>query len=226
MKGVVRSRLEMAGRVRAFLRAHPFSDPTAAALVARFEERVSRAEALAVQQSAGDSASRAATARRQALRRTLRGSLLRHLSQVGRLAAVTAPDLAGAFRVPRRLDSRQALLAVARGMAEAAVRHREALAEHGLTEALLGELLEAVEQFETAANVGAQARRDRIGAVAEVLAVTTHLRALVRVLDGLNRHRFRENGELLAAWASAQGVAGSGSRSSRRTGDGDLTSAG
>jgi len=50
MDGGVRRKMEMAERVLAFLRAHPFSDPSEQAIVARLEERHRRAEALALQQ--------------------------------------------------------------------------------------------------------------------------------------------------------------------------------
>jgi hypothetical protein len=130
------------------------------------------------------------------------------------------------FRLERNARSRQALLAAARAMADQAVAHKEVLSEHGMTEELLAELQEAVVQFEAIAEEGARARRDRIGAVSEVKAVTTEIRGLVRVLDGLNRHRFRGNGEMLAAWASAQEVIGPAqSRSESKSEDGGLRSA-
>lgn len=217
----------MAERVREFLRAQPLTDATAMAFVARFEEQAKRALALAVQQSNGEVASRAATARRSVLRRALRSTLLRHLTHVGALAATGSPELAGKFRLPAEARSRQALLAAARGLADEAAAHKEVLAKHGMTEELLAELQEAVTQYEAIAEEGTRAQRDRVGAVSEVLAVTTEIRRAVRVLDGLIRHRFRDNGEVLAAWGSAKEVIGPAqARRVAKPGDGGSQSVG
>lgn len=64
-------KLEMAARVRDFLRAHPTEGAGDGAALARLEELQKRAEALAAQQRAGVLATRAATAQLEATRRSL-----------------------------------------------------------------------------------------------------------------------------------------------------------
>ena len=61
-----RLKVEMAVRVRNLLRANPFGEPGADAVVAKFEERVTRAQTLLAQQENGfftSAASRAALPR-------------------------------------------------------------------------------------------------------------------------------------------------------------------
>jgi hypothetical protein len=47
-----------------------------------------------------------------------------------------------------------------------------------------------------------------IGARADLIAVARELVELAGVLDGINRFRFRNDPELLAAWESARNVVG------------------
>src|SRR5207245_4453085 len=72
MDARLRRRLEMAVRVRDFLRAHRTDGVAEGAALARLEELVQRAEVLAAQQRAGIVATRAATEMRAEVRRALR----------------------------------------------------------------------------------------------------------------------------------------------------------
>ena len=49
-------------------------------------------------------------------------------------------------------------------------------------------------------------RRDHIGASSDLLTVTDELVELVRIMDGLNQHRFRSDSEVLAAWDAARKI--------------------
>src|SRR6266699_3696891 len=83
MDARLRRRLEMAVRVRDFLRAHRTDGVAEGTALARLEELVQRAEVLAAQQRAGIVATRAATEMRAEVRRALRSKLLLYLSAVG-----------------------------------------------------------------------------------------------------------------------------------------------
>ena len=120
MNAMLRRRLERASRVRDFIRAHRTDGVGEAAALARLEELVQRADALAAQQRAGVVASRASTLQRDDLRRALLTKLLRYLAAVGAVAAKQHPELAALFRLPRTDASHQALLTAARGMLEQA----------------------------------------------------------------------------------------------------------
>ena len=104
MLAVLRRRLEMAVRVRDFLRAHRTEGNQGggaeAAAFARLEELLARAGALAAQQRAGVVAQRGSTAQRAEVRRALQSQLLRYLSAVGRVAARQNTELGAQFRLP------------------------------------------------------------------------------------------------------------------------------
>ena len=101
MRKEVGRKIEMALRVRDFSRSHPFTDPSALAVLARFEERLTRAEALAVEQRTGQLAAIAANARRNQLRDTPLTTLLRHLAHVA-TEARTPPSWRASFASRRR----------------------------------------------------------------------------------------------------------------------------
>ena len=65
MNRIVRRRLEMAVRVRDFMRAHPSTDANYAAVLAQLEELIARLEALAKQQQDGTVTAHASTVRRR-----------------------------------------------------------------------------------------------------------------------------------------------------------------
>src|SRR5436309_8698318 len=87
MDARLRRRLEMAVRVRDFLRAHKTDGVAEGAALTRLEELVLRAEVLAAQQRAGIVATRAATEMRAEVRRALRSKLLLYRYAVGGVVA-------------------------------------------------------------------------------------------------------------------------------------------
>jgi len=64
----IRRKLDMAGRARDFCRTHPDQNPGYTAAVARLEERLARAEALAQQHLAGQLAVSGAVVNKEQLR--------------------------------------------------------------------------------------------------------------------------------------------------------------
>jgi hypothetical protein len=206
MKAVLRRRLEMATRVRDFLRAHPTEGPEATGL-ARLEELVQRAEALMAQQRAGVVATRAATQQRGALRHGLETRLLKYLVAVGAMASKENAELAAQFRLPRNV-SHQAFLTAARGMLEEATAQKDLLVSRGMSEQLLEDLSAALAEFDHTLEATRTGRREHVGASADLQAVAAQITEQVRVLDGLVRYRFGDNAELMGAWASARNVAG------------------
>jgi hypothetical protein len=70
----------------------------------------------------------------------------------------------------------------------------------------LAELKREVAEFEATIVQAFNAPRDHIGASAELLFVSNELVELVRMVDGLNRHRFRNEPEVLAEWQAASRV--------------------
>src|ERR1043165_7076637 len=82
MRAVVRRILAMGVRGLDFTRADPSTEPSYVTVVSRLEERLKRADTLAVQERDGLLQERNATARRLELRRTMLPDHLRHIAHV------------------------------------------------------------------------------------------------------------------------------------------------
>jgi hypothetical protein len=201
-----RRKLEMGSRALEFSRAHPDESSGYQAVVSRLEERLARARQVAAQQRSGLLAVRAAAARKFELRRTMREAHLAHLSQAAKAAAREAPEVGQKFVLRPGISTYVGFRTTARGFADEAQPHRELLVRHGLVESVLADLGQALDQFDAAMENGAEARALHVGASAELRAVSSDVVQTVKVLDGLNRLRFRQAPELLAAWKSVSSV--------------------
>jgi hypothetical protein len=82
----------------------------------------------------------------------------------------------------------------------------ELLVKHGLSDLVLARLSQTLEQFDQAMKHGVEGRRAHIGASADLASVADEVVLLVRVTGGLNRLRFAQDPERLAAWESASSV--------------------
>ena len=208
MNALLRRRLEMAERVRDFLRAHKTDAVGEGLGLAKLEELIQRAELLGAQQRAGVAVTRAASEQRAKLRRELQSKLLLYLRAVGELAAEEDVQLVDQFRLPPSNASDQALIEAARGMLGKAMEHKDALLNHGMSPALVDALADAVNDFAQTLESSREGRRGHVGASADLKAVAREIKAQIRVLDGLVRFRFGDQPELMAAWASARNVLG------------------
>jgi len=205
MNARLRRRLEMAVRVRDFLRAHRTDGVAEGAALARLEELLARADVLAAQQRSGIVAERASTEMRGEVRRALRTKLLMYLSAVGGLASHENAELGAQFRLPP-IGPNQAFVTVARGMLERATEHKGLLVKRGMSESLLTDIAAAIDEFEQTLEATRAARRGHVGASADLRAVCAEITEQVKVLHGVVRYRFGDNAELMGAWASAHNV--------------------
>lgn len=206
MRSVVRRKLEMGGRVVEFSRAHPSTDASQGSVLAKLEERIARADALITQQRAGLIAVHAATARRKELRRGLQFQLLRYLIRIGEAASRVRPELAMQFELPALNTPLKPFLTSVKAMLAMAETEREFLLSVGLSELALTDLKREVAEFEEAIEASQAGRRGHVGASADLDDVSGEVTGLVGILDGLNRHRFRNDSELEAAWESVSRV--------------------
>jgi hypothetical protein len=206
MDATSRQRIEMGTRALNFSRAHPDPTPGYTAAVTRLEERLARAGQLAKQQRDGLLLVRASTARKAELRRTLRKAHLSHVAQVAKVASREVPELAQKFVFKPGTTTYLAFRTAARGMAAEALNQKELLVKYGLAETVLDNLVLTLDHFDAAVENGAGARQAHVGASAELRAVADEIVQIVRVMDGLNRYRFLNDGELLAGWESASKV--------------------
>ena len=208
MTSVVHRILAMAVRVLDFIRANPSTEASYVTVVSRLEERLKRADTLAVQEHDGLLQERNATARRLDLRRTMHQDQLRHLAKVAEMATKERPDLAGKFALPLTTAPHKTFFTAASAMLARAVQEKDLLVGLGLGDTFLDDLARNVAEFDEVTTQAHEGRRSHVGARADLDAVTEEIRDLVVVLDGLNRARYRDDAELLAAWESARNVVG------------------
>jgi hypothetical protein len=202
----IRRKLDMAGRAREFCRTHPDPNPGYTAAVARLEERLKRAEALAEQQVAGRVTVSGAVVSKEQLRHQIY-TTLGLLAGLAKPAAKEDAELAVGFARPRTTLSHQAFLTRARVAAANASAHRDLLISYGMPESFIDDLGAELDQFEHALNEKHNGRAAHVGARAELAAVTSEIMLIIRQLDALVRYYFRKDAESLAAWKSARDIA-------------------
>ncbi len=203
-----RRRIEMGSRALEFSRAHPDSEPGTATAVTRLEQLVTRANETAAVQRDGMIHARAASGRKNELRRAMLEVPIAHLAEVGRAAAREEHELGKTFRFKPGATTFLAFRTAARSMAGEAQTHREVLAKHGLSQSVLDEFVQMLDQFDAAVALGNDGRTAHVGATRELRAVSSEIVRTVRVMDGRNRQRFAEDEQLLGSWISATRVLG------------------
>ncbi len=208
MNALLRRRLEMAARVRDFLRAHQMDGVGQGLGLAKLEELLERAENLATQQRTGVAVVRSATKQRQEIRRALQSKILGYLSVVGVVAATQNAELAEQFRMPPPNATHQALLTMSRAILEKATAQKQLLVSLGMSEQVLDELATALGEYEQTLEATSAGRREHVGARADLKAVAAEISKQLRLLDKVVRYRFGGNPELMGAWDSARNVAG------------------
>jgi hypothetical protein len=206
MRAKTRRKLEMARRVLEFCRQHRDPSPAFVAATARLEERVARAHELAEQQLDGRSEVRTATDAKADLKRKMMDEQLDHLTSVARIAAAEDPEVLQKLTFPADATTYLAFRAAASGMAAEAESRKELLIKHGLSEEILNALKKSLEEFDAAVERGAAGRLARVRATAELVTVAEEAVQIVRVMNGMVRHRFANQSEVLAAWESARNV--------------------
>ena len=208
MNAESRRKIEMGTRALEFGRAHPDTEPSTATVVAKLEQLVGRAHAQATAQRDGFINVRAATARKEELRRRMLEVPIAHLADVGSLAAREQHELDKVFRFRPGASTFMAFRAAARGMAAAAEVHAEVLAKYGLSASVLEEFGRLLDEFDAAVELGHDGRAAHLGATREIDVVAQEIVRTVRVMDGRNRQRFGQDAQLLGAWFGASRVLG------------------
>jgi len=204
----LRRRLEMAERVRDFLRAHKTDGVGEGLGLAKLEELLSRAQVLAGQQRVGVAMTRQATKHRVEVRRALQRKLLRYLRVVGRVAAKQNGELANEFPLPPSNASDKALVTAAQATLEKATARKDVLVSLGMSPQVVDDLGKALGEFERTLEASREGRREHVGASADLEVIGAEIAEQVQLLDGVVQYRFGDDAELMGAWASARNVLG------------------
>lgn len=204
MNTAVRRRIEMAERVRSFIRSNPADGTAYGNARTEFETLVARAQALAAQQDAGRVSARAAIANRKELRHALHSLFLRYLSGLGAVAGRVDAGLGVQFRLPKTSLSHSAFLIATRRMLEQAEKQKELLLTRGMSATLLDSLGKGADEFERLNELVKQGRRAHTGASRDLEGLSVELLEHVRLLDAMVRFEFGTNRETIGAWESAR----------------------
>jgi hypothetical protein len=200
--------MDMGGSVVRFSEAHPDTDQGHTLSVERVKQIAEEMKAAAAEQRAGllDRAS-AAVEKVRTRAEILQGPIA-HLAGVGKRAQRTDADVGLSFRRKPGNDTFAQLITAGRSMQAAAEANKAALVPHGLSEGVVTQLGELLDQLEAAERLGRDGRGRHRGATARLEELATELKLVVRTMNGRNRQRFQGNGQLLSAWKSASTVLG------------------
>jgi hypothetical protein len=197
---------EMGERVLDWSTAHPDPDPGSVAGLNRLQQLVTRVNELADRQRDGILEVRRATARKRTMREEITQVHLSHTLSAAELASVEEPELAEKFRVPGRVRNYAAFRTAARGVLTEAESRKDLLMKHGLSESVLVALRKDLDEFDAVVERGAQGRAMHVGASTELDHVCGEILLMVKVMNGGNRFRLAQDGELLSAWRSISSV--------------------
>lgn len=169
------------------------------------EGLVARATALAEQQRSGQLATEASVVSKTEFRRRIRADL-ESLRDIADAAALRQPEIPVRLQLPESQVNETVFLATSRVAVAEATANKELLLTYGRPDTMLDRLTQALDQYEVAATSKHVGITIRVGASADLIAVTGEIMEAVRHVGALNRLRFRDNAELLAAWKSARNV--------------------
>jgi hypothetical protein len=207
MRSLIRRKLAMAKRALDFSLANPATDPGHATLVTTLQELVQQGQALMLQQQDGYGVEHGAVMRRTELRETIRDSL-RHLVAVARQLGEQDIQLASRFTQLDLTGPNNTFISAARLMVQNATASKELLISHGLGATLLDDVSKAITEFDSTVETAHTGRRGHVSASAALDAVSTEVMKVTRLLDGLNKARFKDDPAQLATWESARNVVG------------------
>src|SRR4051812_49036805 len=208
MKAKTRNRIAMGQNVVSFSEVHPDTSAGYATTLASLKERLSRAAELINLQHDGFAGVRATTDQKRDLRHVMLRTQLRHVVRVAELAASEVPEVLQRFVLPRDQTPYVEFQPLAHALVAEALNHKELLVRHGLAETLLEDLVKNLALFDSAMKQAGDGRRNHVTASAELDEIGAEIVNLVKVLDTLNRSRFRGSLGLLTAWESASNVFG------------------
>lgn len=205
MDSLIRIKLEVGSRVVGFCHAHPSDNPGLNAAVAKLEGRLARAVVLDAQNRSGKIAVDASVLNKGGLKETIHDGLVL-VAGLADAASEEQPDMAVRIRVPKIKISLPVFISSARVAVKQAQDVEGLLKSYGLPDTLLAELSAALDRLESTEGAKESGRNAQVGATADLDKVAGEVMRILRQLDKLNRHRFRGDAELLAAWTRARNL--------------------
>lgn len=205
MDSLIQIKLEVGGRVVGFCHAHPSDNAGLNTAVVKLEDRLARASTLSQQHERGQIVVKASVLTKSGLRAAVRDGLIL-VAGLADAAAAEQPDLAVRIRIPAERLNRLEFITKSRVAVQLATEVEPLLKQYGLPDTLLAEISAAIDRIELTEGAKEVGRNAQVGASADLDKVTAEVMRLLRQLDRLNRHRFKDDAELLAAWVRARNI--------------------
>ena len=207
MKRRSRNVLQMGKSADEFSVAHPDTDAGYIIAAGQLTQLVEKGYGLIAVQREGLIDDHAGVARRQQLRRDMRGPIA-HMAEVGKQAARDQHELGKTFTFKPSSSTYLAHRAAAGTMAAAAQTHKDLLIKHGLSESVLAQFVQMLDEYDTAVSLHTTGRTAHVAATKNLDGIVTEITRVVRVMDARNRQRFQNDGQLLNSWISVSTVLG------------------
>jgi hypothetical protein len=203
-----RRKIDMGASALIVSRARPDSDAGYNVSLAQLEAAVARGEKAAAAEREAVVDIRSSSEQKRELRKAMLNGPIDHMAGVGKLAAKEIPELSKSFLTKPGVGSYQVFQAAARTMQAAAEANKEVLARYGMSESVLAQFGQLLNQFDAAVKLGKEGRTAHKGAVLELRSVAVLIGRTVRVMDARNQQRFQDDPQALGAWLSAKRVLG------------------
>ncbi len=194
---------DTAGRVIALCHEHPDPNPISGTAVATLETLTGRMGGLLEQYQSGITAADHSVEGKARIRREVRNDL-EDLQRFSDVAAQRQPEKAIRFSMPGTTVNQKKFLAVCRSILALVAENRDLLLTYGMPETLPERIAQGLAQYESVEVKKAVSTQSHVGANAEIDQVRHEMLLVLRHLDALQRVRFADNAELLAAWRSAR----------------------
>lgn len=194
---------DAAGRVVVYCHEHPDPNPVTGAAVATLETLTGRMGGLLEQYQSGLTGADMSVQGKARIRSGIRDDLA-DLQRFADVAAQRQPEIAPVFSLPHSHLNQKSFLATSRSILALATANRELLLTYGMPEGLLERIAQGLNQYESVEVKKAVSTQSHVGASAEIEKVRHEMLLVLKHLDALQRVRFAENAEMLAAWRSAR----------------------
>jgi hypothetical protein len=194
---------DAAGRVIAYCHEHPDPNPVTGAAVATLETLTGRMGDLLSQYQSGVTGADMSVQGKARIRSAVRDDLV-GLQRFADIAAQRQPEIAPVFKLPHEHLNQKSFLATSRSILGLVAEHRDLLLTYGMPEGLPERIRQGLDQYESVEVKKAVSTQSHVGASAEIDKVRHEMLLVLRHLDALQRVRFADNAEMLAAWRSAR----------------------
>ena len=206
MDKVSNKKLTTSVRALAWLEANPEDSTTFSNTLKALRDAVTKALAEHERYVAGRLAVTAGVANRKKVRGAISAKYLTSANRLSARVEVTNPEAVTGITPPSGNASFEDWRAGMHTLAAEAQKHQAILASHGVPATFGADLERSLLEYDAAVTALNAGLRERSVARTTLKRVLAEAMELLRFFDGINRYRFADRPELLAAWADARNI--------------------